>query len=151
MENYKTNEVKEGCLYLITSGKLKGLVLLEVSAPWTDDKLYLGDTLLGSYNCANGDYFNSRLALKLMRNHDTLSSDNIMNNLNFYNEQTAETYPDSMRVCSVCGSAMFEGYCYEGGEAYYCNTKCMRTQMLQEEWDELYDNGNGDSYWTEWE
>jgi hypothetical protein len=55
------------------------------------------------------------------------------------------------RSCSHCGKEMSEGYCINGGEEYYCSDDCLHTKMTQEEYLELYDEGNGDSYWTTWE
>lgn len=57
---------------------------------------------------------------------------------------------DHVRCCSVCGRAMTEGYCIENGASYYCSDECMSKEMTREEFLELYDDGNGDSYWTEW-
>ena len=54
------------------------------------------------------------------------------------------------RRCTICGAEMREGYCYEGGLAYYCSTECLHKHFTDEEWDALYDE-NGDSYWTTWE
>lgn len=56
-----------------------------------------------------------------------------------------------MRTCSVCGKKMDEGFCIDGGMAYYCTEECLYTVMTPEEWDELYDDGEGSSYWTEWD
>ena len=47
------------------------------------------------------------------------------------------------RTCSECKKEMTKGYCIENGLEYYCSDKCLH--------DKLYDNGNGDSYYTEWE
>ena len=57
---------------------------------------------------------------------------------------------DHVRCCSVCGRAMTEGYCIENGVSYYCSDECMHTEMTDEEYLELYDDGDGDSYWTDW-
>lgn len=54
------------------------------------------------------------------------------------------------RVCSHCGMPIVEGYCINNGESYYCSDECLHEHMTQEEYLELYDEGNGDSYWTEW-
>ena len=55
------------------------------------------------------------------------------------------------RICTTCGEIMVEGYCIEGGDAYYCSDECMtKDGMTIEEFEELYNNGEGDSYWTEW-
>jgi hypothetical protein len=55
-----------------------------------------------------------------------------------------------VRICSVCNDLMFEGYCIEGGEAYYCSDECRDTEMTQEQFEELYDDSDGDTYWTQW-
>lgn len=54
------------------------------------------------------------------------------------------------RICSECGKAMVEGYCIDNGAEYYCSDECLHKNMTQEEFDTLYDDGNGDSYWTSW-
>ena len=58
---------------------------------------------------------------------------------------------ENKRICSHCGKEMSEGYCINGGEEYYCSDDCLHEHMTQEEYLELYDDGNGDSYYTEWE
>jgi len=55
------------------------------------------------------------------------------------------------RICCECGNKMYEGYCIENGFAYYCNDGCLEKNMTREEYENLYDDGNGDSYWTQWE
>lgn len=57
---------------------------------------------------------------------------------------------DNIRVCSECGCLMDKGYCIEDGQEYYCSDDCLRQNMTDEEYNKLYDNGNGDTYWTEW-
>ena len=56
-----------------------------------------------------------------------------------------------MRVCSECKEKMNEGYCIDAGLEYYCSDECLRKHYTEEEYLEMYDEGNGDSYWTEWE
>ncbi|AIW03171.1 hypothetical protein CPT_Mater236 [Bacillus phage Mater] len=59
---------------------------------------------------------------------------------------------DLCRVCDTCEELMEEGYCIESGVAYYCSLECMEKDgMTEEEFLELYDDGEGDSYWTTWE
>lgn len=55
------------------------------------------------------------------------------------------------RTCSECGKEMAEGYCIENGTEYYCSDECLHKNITEEEYLKLYDNGNGNSYWTEWE
>ena len=63
------------------------------------------------------------------------------------------TYSDYVetRKCSECGKAMSEGYCIDYGLEYYCSDECLHKHYTDEEYKEMYDDGNGDSYWTEWE
>lgn len=55
------------------------------------------------------------------------------------------------RKCSNCGKEMNEGYCIDNGLEYYCSDECLHKHYTEEEYEEMYDDGNGDSYWTEWE
>lgn len=55
-----------------------------------------------------------------------------------------------VRHCNECGKEMWEGFCIEGGLEYYCSEECLHKNLTEEEYEELYDNGNGDSYYTEW-
>ena len=55
------------------------------------------------------------------------------------------------RICSHCGKPMRAGYCIEGGSEYYCSDECLHEHYTEEEYLEMYDGGEGDSYWTEWE
>lgn len=57
---------------------------------------------------------------------------------------------DTHKVCTHCGKIMREGYCIENGVAYYCSDECLNAEMTMEEYKELYDNGEGDSYYTDW-
>lgn len=54
------------------------------------------------------------------------------------------------RVCDECGEIMWEGYMVEQGLAHYCSDECLHKNFTEEEWNEMYDNGNGDSCYTEW-
>ena len=56
-----------------------------------------------------------------------------------------------MRKCTKCGKPMVRGYIIHDGEEYYCSDECLHSKYTEAEYLELYDNGNGDSYWTEWE
>lgn len=57
---------------------------------------------------------------------------------------------DTIRICSECGDVMQEGYCIEDGDSYHCDKKCLNKRYTDEEFEELYDNGDGNSYYTEW-
>ena len=57
---------------------------------------------------------------------------------------------EHIRVCSECGKPMYEGYCIENGAEYYCSEECLHKNLTDEEYENLYDEGRGDSYWTSW-
>ena len=59
-------------------------------------------------------------------------------------------YKKYARTCDECGKGMNEGYYIECGE-YYCSDVCLHKNMTPEEWDELYNDGDGDSCWTTWD
>lgn len=65
--------------------------------------------------------------------------------LGLFEEQGIE-----VRVCSACDHIMIEGFCIGNGEDYYCSKKCLTTELSWKEYLELYNDGNGDSYWTQW-
>jgi hypothetical protein len=46
---------------------------------------------------------------------------------------------------------MMEGFVIDGGAEYYCAEPCLYAVMTEAEFLALYDDGNGESYWTEWE
>lgn len=58
---------------------------------------------------------------------------------------------EDKRICSECGKEMTEGYCIDNGMEYYCSNECLHKNYTEEEYNDLYDNGNGDTYWTSWE
>lgn len=55
-----------------------------------------------------------------------------------------------IRFCSHCRRPMDEGYCIDNGLEYYCSDQCLTQHMTMKEFEELYDEGRGDSYWTDW-
>lgn len=75
----------------------------------------------------------------------SLKEDNIVE---YIEEYIRENY---FRVCTECGKEMNKGYCIADGLEYYCSDECLHKHYTQQEFNEMYDNGNGDSYWTEWE
>lgn len=58
---------------------------------------------------------------------------------------------DPGHICSLCGCAMQSGFVIHDGEQYFCSEDCLHEFYTEEEYLEMYDDGNGDSYWTEWE
>lgn len=56
---------------------------------------------------------------------------------------------EDARICSACSKEMTVGYCVGDGANYYCSDECLHTEMTQEEYNALYDDGQ--AYWTEWE
>lgn len=56
-----------------------------------------------------------------------------------------------MRTCTHCSKSMTKGYCIDNGCEYYCSDECLHEHYTEEEYLDMYDNGEGDSYWTEWE
>lgn len=46
---------------------------------------------------------------------------------------------------------MKEGFVIHDGDEYFCSEKCLHTKYTPEEYDEMYDDGEGDSYYTEFE
>ena len=55
-----------------------------------------------------------------------------------------------IRVCSECGKPITEGFCIEDGAEYYCSEDCLHKNLSDEEYENLYDEGRGNSYWTSW-
>lgn len=71
--------------------------------------------------------------------------------LDYVIERLEYILEDNFRICTHCGKTMKEGYCIENGMEYYCSDDCLHKVYTEEEYLELYDDGNGDSYWTSWE
>lgn len=71
------------------------------------------------------------------------------------NNATLEYNPlvlsDNIRHCSECGKEMWEGFCIGGGLHYYCSETCLHKNYTEKEYNDLYDDGNSDTYWTTWE
>ena len=57
---------------------------------------------------------------------------------------------EQLRLCSVCGSLMRDGYCEDMGAAYYCCDDCLHKEFTEESWAEECEE-NDQSYYTEWE
>ena len=80
-----------------------------------------------------------------------LSKMDLLNTLLEQVKEQIENYAEEndIRVCSECGKLMDMGYNI-GDAEYYCSDECLTKNMSYDEYLELYDEGNGDSYWTEW-
>lgn len=80
-------------------------------------------------------------------------------NMWYGNEKTAAAAEDALallaresgRACNECSKPMVSGFVINDGEQYYCSKKCMHKHIPEERYLELHDDGNGNSYWTEWE
>ena len=55
------------------------------------------------------------------------------------------------RKCTACGAGMNEGYVVDGGCEHYCSDLCLDQSMTAELYEELHADGDGDTYWTEWD
>lgn len=55
------------------------------------------------------------------------------------------------RQCTSCNRGMAEGAVIDDGFEYYCSNICLHTKYTKEEFDEMYDDGEGSSYFTDWE
>lgn len=56
---------------------------------------------------------------------------------------------DCLRVCDECGKPMILGYLVDGCDTY-CSEECLHKHLTDEEYKELYNEENGDTYWTTW-
>ena len=54
------------------------------------------------------------------------------------------------RVCDECTAEMTEGYVFESDSTQYCSRECLEKVVTWEEYLAIYDEGNGDAYWTVW-
>ena len=60
---------------------------------------------------------------------------------------------ESIRVCSVCGALMYEGYLHEDWCETYCSKECAIKDMGEKDFNEslVDEDGNGPLFWTAWE
>lgn len=56
---------------------------------------------------------------------------------------------DCFRICDECRKPMIVGYVVDGSDTY-CSEECLHKHLTDEEYKKLYDNGDGDTYWTTW-
>lgn len=57
---------------------------------------------------------------------------------------------DSLRICDACNRPMIEGYCIDDGQEHYCSDDCLHSYYSEEEYIEMSDDEEGNSYWTVW-
>lgn len=55
------------------------------------------------------------------------------------------------RKCSVTGEGMNWGYVVNDGEEYYKDAGALNTKYTDQEWEQMYNNGQSDSYYTDWD
>lgn len=68
-------------------------------------------------------------------------------NVDFW--ESLSLYLDCFRICDECGKPMIEGYVVDGCDAY-CSDECLHKHLTDKEFNHLYNDGNGDTYWTTW-
>ena len=56
---------------------------------------------------------------------------------------------DCFRICEECGHPMIEGYVFDGCNTY-CSDECLHKHVSEEEFNTLYNDGEGNTYWTAW-
>ena len=56
---------------------------------------------------------------------------------------------DCFRICDECGKPMIEGYVVDGCDTY-CSKECLYKHFTEEEFNDLFNNGSSDTYWTTW-
>ncbi len=54
------------------------------------------------------------------------------------------------RLCSKCKVSMQEGFYFESDGTQYCSEECLLKVISWKDYLKIYDNGNGDAYWTDW-
>lgn len=96
---------------------------------------------------------NEKLYIELEEicNYDYEEMQNTLNSLQNMLNSSIEYEEEHTRVCSICDKRFSEGYIYEDEYKYYCSNECLHKDYTEEEYLELYDNGNGTFYWTSWE
>ena len=67
--------------------------------------------------------------------------------IDFWEELSEEL--DCFRICNECGKPMIEGFVIDGCDTY-CSEECLHKHISEEEYNNLYNNGNGEAYWTTW-
>ena len=104
---------------------------------------------ISNLNKVNTDYEENDIQTSSISCTDKID---LLNNLLEQVKEMIEQHAEEkdIRVCTECGKLMEEGYCIENGIEYYCDDECLHKSIDEEEYEKLYDNGNGDTYWTQW-
>jgi hypothetical protein len=55
------------------------------------------------------------------------------------------------RVCTHCKCLMISGYVIDGGLEYFCSSYHLHKYYTAEEFTAMYDDGNSETYYTDWE
>lgn len=136
---------------------MTGIIAFIDTKPEKKKKMKSGDILKGKDNANEvlrqevmnsdklDDYFNGMMA--------EISKDEMADYV--ISHSKVDTLVDELdlehvRCCSECGRPMTEGFCIENGAEYYCSEECLHKHISEEEYQSLYDDGNGESYWTSW-
>ena len=69
-------------------------------------------------------------------------------NVDFW-EELCE-HMDCLRICDECHHPMIEGFCIDDGKEHYCSEECLHNHYSEEEYLAMYNDGEGNSYWTVW-
>jgi len=69
-------------------------------------------------------------------------------NIDFWEELSEHV--DCMRICDECHLPMIEGFCIDDGRENYCSEECLHSHYSEEEYLDMYKDGEGNSYWTVW-
>lgn len=77
-----------------------------------------------------------------------LDHPNILSNMDEEGDIDLANAP--FRICDECGTVLYEGYCIDNGHKYFCSGTCLHKNYTKKEYTAMYDNGNGDSYYTSW-
>ncbi len=135
------------CQYMSFSGEMN---VRKIGFETTDDE-YALEVLRNDVSKSEGleDYYHQLFGKATEDEKRQMMTDFVIKHSEV-GELIDKLWLDHVRCCSVCGKAMTEGYCIENGVSYYCSDECMHKEMTDEEYLELYDDGNGDSYWTDW-
>ena len=70
------------------------------------------------------------------------------NDVAFWEELSEKV--DCFRICDHCHKPMIEGYCIDDGCEHYCSDDCLHNHYSDVEFDEMYAEGDGTSYYTNW-